>query len=64
MTHYATLQKSKITGLKSPAHVVSIRSAGKKYGQHHEPKHGKKLKVELPQFNNERIFKPKEYDPL
>lgn len=64
MNHHATLQRSKSVDLKSAARVIPIRSASKKYGQNHEPKHGKKSKDGLPLFNNERIFKPKEYDPL
>lgn len=64
MSHHASLLKSKSNGLKSPARVISLLSAGKKNGQQHEPIHGKKLIEKLPLFNNERIFKPKEHDPL
>jgi len=64
MTHHASLQKSKSNDQKSPARVISILNAGKNKGQKHEPRHGKKSKGQLPLFNNERIFKPKEHDPL
>jgi hypothetical protein len=64
MTRHASLQKSKSNGLKSPARVISILNAGKKKDQHHEPQRGKNLVEQSPLFNHERIFKPKEHDPL
>jgi len=64
MTRHASLQKSKSNGLKSPARVISILDAAEKKGQHHESRHGKKLKEKSHLFNHERIFKPKEHDPL
>jgi hypothetical protein len=64
MTRHALLLKSKPNGLKSPARVIPITNTGKKKGQSDEPKHGNKSKGELPLYNNERIFKPKEHDPL
>lgn len=64
MTRHASLQKSKSNGLKSPARVISILDTAKKKGQHHESRHATKSKGELPLFNHERIFKPKEHDPL
>ncbi|OQP44852.1 hypothetical protein A4H97_10865 [Niastella yeongjuensis] len=64
MTHLASLQKSRSNGLKSPARVIPILHAGKKQGQNQGPKHRERSTVEFPQFNNERIFKPKQHDPL
>jgi len=64
MSHHASLQKNRSNDLKSPARVISLLSAGKKNGQNHEPIHGRTSKKDFPLFNNERIFKPKEHDPL
>ncbi|AEV98628.1 hypothetical protein A4D02_21195 [Niastella koreensis] len=64
MIRHASLQKVRSNSLKSPARVISMLSAGKNKGQTHESKHGKKTKEESPLFNHERIFKPKEHDPL